>query len=163
MTSLFPGRPCEVSFRPTVSEGKAVVPLNNTILAKAGSKVKVTVGGKAYYLSVELSKATSEAARDNIQINGPNNTGRGQFERISKFRYRSQKIRENPKAGLSLVLTACSILSAAAATISSSQHSQSTVTPCSGLKCVTPLSWGLIGIAALSAVISWWKDNATFL
>ena len=163
MEELFPGHPCEVTFRIDVPEGKAILTDENTILAKAGSKIKVTVDGKIHYLSVDIVTDKSKEARDNIQIKGPASTKRGQFERITKFQYRYQKIRENPKAGLSLVLTALSILSATAATINSSQHSQSTVAACTGLKCITPVSWALIGAAALSAIISWWKDNLTFL
>ena len=146
-----------------MSEGKALLTPKNTIRAKEGSKVKITVDSKTYYLTVALTKKDpSDAARDNIQINGPNGIKQGQFEAISKFQYRWQKIRENPKAGLSLILTVLSVLSATAATVNSAQHSQSMAAACTGLKCVTPISWGLVGVAALTAIISWWKDNATF-
>lgn len=163
MVELFSGYPCEVTFRPEVGEGKAILTDKNTIRAKAGSKIKVTVDGKIHYLSVDIVTCISENARDNIQIKGPKSIKQGQFESITKFQYRYQKIREDPKAGLSLALTALSIVTATAATINASQHSQSTVAACTGLQCVAPLSWTLIGAAALSAIISWWKDNFTFL
>ena len=156
---LFPGRACEVTFRPTVPDGTAILTDKNTADAVEGSKVRIIAGGKTYHLSVSVVPSQNNAARDNIQVKGPNATLAGQFEVISDLRYKLYKALEIPKARYSLIATSLSILSAAGAAINSAQHASSVVTPCTGLHCVTPVSWLLIGISAASAIFSWWKDN----
>jgi hypothetical protein len=156
---IFPGRACEVTFRPTILDGTAILTNKNTANAVEGSKIRITTGGKHYYLSVSIVPSQSDAARDNIQVKGPNGTSAGQFEVISGFQYKLYKALEVQKARYSLIATTLSVLSAAGAAINSAQHSSSVVVPCTGLRCVTPVSWVLIGISAASAIFSWWKDN----
>jgi hypothetical protein len=158
--TLFPGRPCSISFRPTVAEGNAVLTGKNTIEAEAGSKIAVQVGGKTLYLTVvETMNINDLANRDNVILHGPPQSTIGRFRRISENRYRLYRAMGTKKARISLVAILLSIGIAAATSINAAQHGASSAQACSGLKCVTTPTWILMSFSAAAALFGWAKDN----
>lgn len=158
---IFPGRACEVSFRPSVAEGEVILTAKNSVPAVAGAHLRVTVEGKRYYLTATIVAAGSPDAYDNIQIRGPVATKDGRMELVSERRFKLHKALHTPKSRASLFATILSVLSAAGAAVNSAQHASTVVIACTGLRCVSPISWLLVILSAISAGVAWWKDNLT--
>jgi hypothetical protein len=160
LTSIFPGRPCSVSFRPTVAEGEAVLTEKNTINAEVGSKITVQIGSKTHYLTVvATTQIVNLANRDNVILHGTVQAVTGRFRRISENRYRFYRALGTRKARLSLAAILLSIGLAAATSINAAQHGASSAQACTGLKCVTTPTWILMGFSAAAALFGWAKDN----
>lgn len=160
LTTLFPGRACSISFRPTVAEGEAILTDQNTINAETGSKILVQIGSKVYFLTVAgTTKINDLINRDNVIVHGTIQTATGRFRRVSETRYRLYKAMGTKKARISLVAILLSIGIAAATSVNAAQHGASSAQACTGLRCVTTPTWILMGFSAAAALFGWAKDN----
>ncbi|MEG9438825.1 hypothetical protein JAO29_22030 [Edaphobacter sp. HDX4] len=161
MLTLFPGRECSISFRPSVAEGDAILTDQNTINAETGSKIFVQVGSKTYYVAVTATtKINNLINRDNVILHGSMvSAAPGRFRRVSETRYRLFKAMGTRKAKISLVAILLSIGLGTATSINASQHGASSAKPCTGFSCVTTPTWILMGFSAAAALFGWTKDN----
>jgi hypothetical protein len=158
--TLFPGRPCRISFRPDVAEGEAILTESNTIDAQVDSKILVQIGSKSHYLVVtKTTQIQNLANRDNIVIHGSIQSETGLFRQISERRYRLNKALGSRKARASLAALVLSVALAASASVNAAQHGASSAPACSGLHCVSKFTWVLIGLSAVAAIFGWFKDN----
>ena len=158
--TLFPGRSCRVSFRPTVAVGEAILTDQNTINAEPGSKIIVQIGGKSHHVAVvATTKIHDLANRDNVILHGAMQNATGRFRRISETRYRLNKAMGTPKARFSLAAILISIVLGAGTSINASQHGASSAQACTGLRCVTTPTWFLMAGSAAAALVAWTRDN----
>lgn len=158
--TLFPGRPCSISFRPTVAAGEAILTEKNTINAEAGSKIIVQTGGKTHFLTVAATTQINDLAnRDNVILHGASQSATGRFRPVSEARYRLHKAMGTSKARFSLAAILLSIGIGAGTSINAAQHSASSAQACTGLGCVTTPTWILMGCSAAAALVAWIRDN----
>lgn len=158
--TLFPGRSCRVSFRPTVAVGEAILTDQNTINAEPDSKIIVQIGGKSHYVVVVATTQINNLAnRDNVILHGAMQNATGRFRRISEARYRLNKAFGTRKAQVSFLAIIISIGAGAFGSINAAQHAASSAQACTGLKCVTTPTWFLMALSAASALVAWTRDN----
>ena len=148
---------CNVYGRKDVKTGTATVTQGNSAGATSGSKILVIVADKEIYLSVGSVIAGDEDSRDNIVIStdeGISAAVSGLYRITSDLTYNKVRTFGTKKGRASLILTIFSIVSAVGAAVAASPKDS-----CSGLSCVKGYTWLLVVASAVTAIISWYKDN----
>jgi hypothetical protein len=157
------GQGCNVQSDPSqVAPGKAILTDKNTLNVHGGDKIRVKTASKTFFVVIErLAPIQDLRNRDNILLSSPlGSDTKGFYKRVSSGAFLLHKISGTNKVRWSIAATVISILSAAAASMAAASKDCHEGWGC--IAKISPLSWSLIGIAALSSIVAWCKDNEIF-